>query len=830
MCRKNSAILAVSLLLVVCGFIACREDEKQTRQLRDKKSTSIKMAEKMEDLPKEEIATLPISKTTETLSRTVICPATHVLEKGMCVVKPTMTPVAEVSTPPPPSQPPPSEEKVAEISPPPSQSPPLEGTEETPTVEQQVSCPTGQYIQEGKCEMGACPLGTVRYEEQEACEEVASSLSSCTDGQYLNSVNECVTTSSAQIILPAISTGAWVQESNLSISGISTGQSGDWVIDNQGFVFNWRESSWIDVSGDQKKEDGQTKLSPSQISSGPDGLWSVDQIQTDGAPRNVYRKTVGADTWTPVFDRFNRIADGPHGIFATSESHQAFKKYATTNKWEAYPNTFFKDISDGEYGLWAVDLNNNAMRFNVSGFWETIEGGFYDISSGYYGVWGIKIGANYFDRIFVKGPYNYSRTYGSNSGGGAFVQPANSLYKAIAISSGSYGVWAITNDCRVYFRRNIVKNGNQLSPDCPLVMFGAPCNSIDGSEWFSPDSTACKTQISSGGQGIWGVNSAHKLYWNNNVMYAGGNTPYVSGGGWREGSPPSSKGLVYVESGKTALWSIEYETNQLYRLTSSQQWIEQTPRNFKQIAAGPFGVWALDDDGIPYFRAGRNQSPAAQIQGVWEKPLGDLSFATISNGKFGVWALTAIGDIYLRSGTTAETASVPAGKGLGWTKIDGNLAYIVSSDRGVFGIDGQNRVFFRMGATEASPGAGFWLEMSPPNELKLLAIVPSSDRILGKNDQNKLFSTSASDHEFVDTTGMNSHKEFQTKTLSWKTAGSVPACAEFCSEERYCHGFSYYSWEAPTPDQKDCKLMVEMTGDLVDVAATIVHYRKIRTE
>ncbi|MBI2603729.1 MAG: hypothetical protein HYW48_11820 [Deltaproteobacteria bacterium] len=683
-------------------------------------------------------------------------------------------------------------------------------------------CPIGQNIQNGSCVIGDCPPNTVRYEGEEVCETV--SVQPCAAGQFLSGVNECISIEEGgeKIVLPAISTGLWVQESEQQISQVATGLSGDWAIDQEGGFYKYTNSQWVTVSG---TDENNSQFIPSHISSGKGGVWSVEYKQSDSSgnmpPRKVYFSN-GTDTkWIPIADRFTKIADGPNGVWALNESNQVFKRKNET--WELKPG-LLKHVSDGMYGLWGVSRSNEAYKWNGSN-WDSKSSNISDISSGFYGVWAI-VASNNTVSIFqypqiLFGSSNYYHNPQTGSTPQFYGVDTYSVLNTI--SSGDYGVWGIKGTtAEVYFRYDIDKGNPSEFSGCSFP----PCRWNRGLSWGTPDSSKRLTQISSGKQGVWGLDQ-NRPYQRTGVV-GGGSSPYISGGGWAERSTPPN-GLIYVESGNTGLWGIEKETNKLYLRKSDGTWELKTPLNLRKIFAGPYGVWALDDEGKAFFRKGKGVVAAAQNQGVWIKIGETPLFKQISVGDFGVWAISKENTIYFRSGAVKETDTTQALEGNSWTQIRGQLSYISSSSRGIFGVDSEKRIFFRYGASEADPQAGSWIEMTPPAKLNLVAVEASNSRIWGINDNHKLVSTSAPNHQFANRTGTNGNKEFQNKALKSIFAGTVEACAKLCSETVYCNGFSFRTFDGGNVSaQNDCKLMVEMTGTPIDVPnVELMHYRKI---
>jgi carbonic anhydrase len=247
----------------------------------------------------------------------------------------------------------------------------------------------------------------------------------------------------------------------------------------------------------------------------------------------------------------------------------------------------------------------------------------------------------------------------SNNSRGASFEKVDGGLKQI--SSGENGVWGVNSSKYVYVRQGITDDN------------------LRGTGWGKlwPNFI----HVSSGRTGVWLVSDKYQ------VSYASNN------GGTPELIPNQQPNIYRISAGKYGVWAVNTSHQVFYRtgVTGSKPmgdgWKQLTTAfKFKDISSGEFGVWAVEDlkNNLYFLQDSLTGSLENPIGSIFSPVTGGTNISRISSGVLGVWALEAGSGgsqvIKSRSGITTEN---PAGSG--WRVQDGFLNEISNGKDGVWG-------------------------------------------------------------------------------------------------------------------------------------------------
>ncbi|XP_068099185.1 fish-egg lectin-like [Hyperolius riggenbachi] len=158
--------------------------------------------------------------------------------------------------------------------------------------------------------------------------------------------------------------------------------------------------------------------------------------------------------------------------------------------------------------------------------------------------------------------------------------------------------------------------------------------------------------------------------------------------------------LKHVTVGPAGVWGVS-AANQVYRIENGQ--CKLVPGSLKQVDAGG-----------PRFIAGVNSANGI-ICSSKTCPLSDISWVNLegglkyySCGGLGCWGVNADNRVYYRSGISPTSC-----QGSGWQEIEGRLVMMeVGSDYAVYGVSPDGDIYRRYGITVSNPAGTGWAKLN----------------------------------------------------------------------------------------------------------------------
>jgi len=255
----------------------------------------------------------------------------------------------------------------------------------------------------------------------------------------------------------------------------------------------------------------------------------------------------------------------------------------------------------------------------------------------------------------------------------------------------------------------------------------------DNPEWRRADANVTNATlmkcISVGNGGVWAINAK-----DNGVMCRLVD-PSVNkklspdssdpGNGWmkiqtrkfsatREGGIINAKqegGLIQLSVGTTSVWGVNYDGRVVARVgigddsPTGREWATVDSEPLQHISVSNNGhVWGIDEKMRIWYRKGANSKSI--LGTTWKSISGKLK--QVSVGHCGVWGINSEQSVYYRLNTYGD----PESEGTGWLKIEGKFRSIFSGENCVIALASNRDVYFRANAFDRNDG-NF---MSTPND------------------------------------------------------------------------------------------------------------------
>ncbi|KAL5254986.1 hypothetical protein ACHWQZ_G014437 [Mnemiopsis leidyi] len=211
--------------------------------------------------------------------------------------------------------------------------------------------------------------------------------------------------------------------------------------------------------------------------------------------------------------------------------------------------------------------------------------------------------------------------------------------KLSKVATGKLGIWALDSQDKIFFRK--------------------------GEVW--EEYPGRLSDISVGGNEIWGVNSASQI-WKRTASTSWVRIP----GGLKQVSVSDKDHVWGVNSG-----------DHIYRRTGDA-W-QQVSGRLKVVSVGQSGVWGVNSNDDIFYRTGTYGDPDTQGTG-WQHIGGKLSW--ISSGRNIVFGVNSGGLIFYREGISEQT---PAGTG--WVRVPGALTQVDTYQSEVWGANSVADIF-----------------------------------------------------------------------------------------------------------------------------------------
>ena len=237
------------------------------------------------------------------------------------------------------------------------------------------------------------------------------------------------------------------------------------------------------------------------------------------------------------------------------------------------------------------------------------------------------------------------------------------------VSVGPAGVWGANRDDNIYHLSGTYQNaaafGNAWSPVLGYLV-----------------------QLEVGSDHVWGVNSRNEIYHRLGITSSS-----PTGSGWTQ----MDSGFVWISvSPRGSVWAVNVSGQLCHRRDSSNALPTGTAwdvmaNDMQRVDAGQAGVWALDNDGLLYYRHGTYGDDGST--GTEWRAVEGRRFSSISSGRDLVVAVNSEGEVWLRTGLGPDT---PAG--LAWLRLAGKMRQVDIYQSGtvvaLWGVDFNNEVYF----------------------------------------------------------------------------------------------------------------------------------------
>jgi len=271
----------------------------------------------------------------------------------------------------------------------------------------------------------------------------------------------------------------------------------------------------------------------------------------------------------------------------------------------------------------------------------------------------------------------------------------------------------------------------------------AGSSSCDIGQWWYRAPGAL-SWVSSGSAGVWGVNSAQRIYYRDgtyvgaksyNYSYNARNYGYShsTGGEWT----PLDGLLVQIDSGRDVVWGTNAGGDVYYRSGMSASnptgtgWVKVDGLVAAQVSVSDLDgkVWAVDRSGTVHRRTGVSSELPSGAS--WEAVPGIVA-RYVDVGGAGVWATDTADNIYYRTDSREDC------EGSGWQRVDGKLAQVASGGEAVWGVTQSGGIYYRLGVTATRPIGSEWLQI--PGGLKQLSVSTDNNALWGVNANNEIYS------------------------------------------------------------------------------------------
>ena len=363
-------------------------------------------------------------------------------------------------------------------------------------------------------------------------------------------------------------------------------------------------------------------------------------------------------------------------------------------------------------------------------------------------------------------------------------------FKMVAV--GKAGVWAITKDKAVFFKRDSEEEPEKVEKEGLLKIWkrvegaelvwiavgthvwgvdsekkvffrtGVTLSQPSGVEWRKVKLAGPLTQIDTMGEDVWGLDAEGNIH--RRITHSTGKKQEGPTG--QGVDRPADQRLIHVTVGPGGVFGVTSNNNlvrevnhQWVRIDSPNKWKlvdigdqivwgittkfkvfqllkeatheVQIDGQLKQLCVSPSGdVWGVDLEG----------SAVQRIEDRWERLDGDEdvkqgNVLMVACGKAGVWLVTKDHEVFYRMGTEGDRG-VP---GSSWVKVGGKLKWI-SSNRDVWGIGVENQIMVRISCSSKKPTGTTWRKVEGTltqidafdNEIRGVKFVPKKSESQNK--------------------------------------------------------------------------------------------------
>ncbi|CAB4025803.1 Hypothetical predicted protein, partial [Paramuricea clavata] len=294
-----------------------------------------------------------------------------------------------------------------------------------------------------------------------------------------------------------------------------------------------------------------------------------------------------------------------------------------------------------------------------------------------------------------------------------------------------------------------------ISPDD--ILWGV--NSADniyirnGSGW-SQVGGALK-HVTVGKAGVWGVNAGRNIYYRNGVTLSN-----PKGSSWTR--IPGS--LIQIDSGPSGIVYGVNRHRQIYcrkgislSRPTGTTWV-RVGGALKYVSCGVYGCWGVNSAGQIWFRYGVTPNNCAGKK--WVRISGGLiELEFLVTGYSKIVALESTGAIYDYGGDwpiiPGSLKQIDHGLStavwgvnrhdaiyrlkndkLGWQRIAGALTHVSAGEAGIWGVNGYEHIYYRIGVTENNPSGTSWKLI--PGKLKQIDSGPSGI-VYGVNIHDQIY-------------------------------------------------------------------------------------------
>ena len=338
----------------------------------------------------------------------------------------------------------------------------------------------------------------------------------------------------------------------------------------------------------------------------------------------------------------------------------------------------------------------------------------------------------------------------------------------IRVAVGKAGVWAITEEKAVFFKRDSEEEpekaqkeglkkiwkrveGAELvwiavgshvwgitSENTVVFRTGVTHNQPSGVEWRKVKQAGSLTQIDTMGEDVWAVDSEGQVH--RRITHATGKKQEGPSG--QGVDRPADQKLVHVTVGPGGVYGVTSHHILVKEVTNPEgdhQWVRiQSPNKWRLVDIGDQIVWGITTKFKVFqlLKEGTQEvpidgrlrqlsvSPKGDVWGVdlegtavqrvedrWECVDGDEEvhqghILMVAVGQAGVWLITKKHDVFYRMGTQGDRG-VP---GTSWQRVGGKMKWI-SSNKYVWGVGLENQVMIRIGIQPNNPMGTVWKKM-----------------------------------------------------------------------------------------------------------------------
>jgi len=248
------------------------------------------------------------------------------------------------------------------------------------------------------------------------------------------------------------------------------------------------------------------------------------------------------------------------------------------------------------------------------------------------------------------------------------------------------------------------------APEIVLVS-STDFDAAESTEWRRADLNVQLIKcVSVGKGGIWAIKSKDDSVWCRMHSESGAGKPppgkvapdTTPGDSWTK----IQGGLRQLSVGENSVWGVNADGRVLVRIgigeesITGREWATVDGETMKHVSVSNLGhVWACDHRDKIWYRKGANNKTV--LGSTWKSISGNLK--QISVGFCGVWGINAEGSVYYRLNTYGD----PESEGTGWQKIEGKFQQIYSGGESVLALAANRDIYYR--ASVFDRGDGSWV-------------------------------------------------------------------------------------------------------------------------